>query len=363
MNHKQRTAPRAVAPIAAGTAVLGIAAVANTRAARRAEARTPPIGRMLTIDGVRVHVFERGEGPPIVLLHGNGAMAQDWLISTVVDRLAERHRVVIVERPGFGHTERPRDRVWTPAAQAALVRATLDELGTGPATIVGHSWGTLVALAHALEYPRATAALGLLSGYYFPTARLDVVGMSLSAVPGIGDVLRYTINPLIGRLITPAVFKKIFAPSPVTPAFRQRFPRDLALRPSQLRAASADTALMVPGAAQLSPRYGELTMPMLIAAGDGDRIARYEHHAQRLAESFPDAELLRLRGAGHMIHHIAPKAVAEAIMRLASKTDEHLAGVRAGRSNAADTPARCGQGGAHDAGAGETSAKLRATAI
>ena len=319
MNRTQRTAPGAAAPIAVGVATLAAAALVNAGAARRAEARMPPIGQLLTIDGVGVHVAERGDGPPVVLLHGNGAMVQDWLISGVADRLAERHRVILIDRPGFGHSERPRDRVWTPAAQATLLRTTLDELGVGPATIVGHSWGTLVALAHALDYPAHTAALGLLSGYYFPTKRVDVVGMSVSAIPGLGDALRYTINPVIGRLITPLVFKKIFAPSDVTRAFREEFPIAMALRPSQLRASSADTALMIPGAAALSPRYGELAMPILIAAGDGDKIARFDHHAERLSGVLPAAEFLRLDGAGHMIHHIDPEAVASAVLRLAER--------------------------------------------
>jgi pimeloyl-ACP methyl ester carboxylesterase len=58
---------------------------------------------------------------------------------------------------------------------------------------VAHSWGVLVALAHAVDHRADTGALLLLSGYYFPTRRLDVVIASLPAIPVIGDLLRYTI--------------------------------------------------------------------------------------------------------------------------------------------------------------------------
>ncbi len=124
----------------------------------------------------RLHYIDRGTGRPIVLLHGNGTFAQDWLISGVLDQLATDHRVIAFDRPGFGYSERPRSRIWTASAQAALIHKALLKLDIHKPVIVGHSWGTLVALALALDYPLDTAALVLLSGYYFPTVRTDVAG-------------------------------------------------------------------------------------------------------------------------------------------------------------------------------------------
>lgn len=70
-----RQRPKARAPLVAGAAVLaalaGAAAFNNARA-RRAESETPPAGHFIEIDGVRLHYVERGQGRPIVLLHGNG---------------------------------------------------------------------------------------------------------------------------------------------------------------------------------------------------------------------------------------------------------------------------------------------------
>lgn len=306
------------AALVAGLGTLAVAAIANALAARRAERATPPVGRIIEAGGAKVHVVERGEGPPVVLLHGNGAMAQDWLLSGVVDRLAAAHRVVIVERPGFGHSSRPRRTLWTPRRQAGLLADVLARLGVARATIVGHSLGAIVAKAFALDHPGATAALGLLSGYHYPEPRFDVVAFSASAVPGAGDILRYTINPPIGRLIAPTVYKKIFAPAEVTPAFAAGFPLGLAIRPSQLRASSEDTAFMTPSAAALAPRHGELKMPVLIAHGDGDKLIGL-HHATRLHAEIAGSDLMVLPGAGHMIHHIAPTRVADAIAELAAR--------------------------------------------
>jgi mandelate racemase len=61
--------------------------------------------------------------------------------------------------------------------------------------VVGHSWGTLVALPLALDHPEAVSGLVLLSGYYHPTLRADVPLFSIPAIPFIGDLIRYTVGP------------------------------------------------------------------------------------------------------------------------------------------------------------------------
>src|SRR5215203_5762483 len=91
-------------------------AVRETRKAVRAlegEQTPHPPGRFVEVDGLRVHYFVKGKGRPVVLIHGNGTMAEDFVICGLVDQLAKRYRVIAVDRPGFGHTERPRHRVWT----------------------------------------------------------------------------------------------------------------------------------------------------------------------------------------------------------------------------------------------------------
>lgn len=232
-----------------GAAVLAAAALTNYALARRAERRNPAEGKCITVDGVRLHYIERGTGPVIVLLHGNGTMARDFVLSGVFDLLAKDHRVIAFDRPGFGFSERPRGRIWTAEAQAALLHQALLGLDVRRPVVVGHSWGTLVALALALSDQTGTAGLVVLSGYYFPSARADVALASWPAVPVLGDILRYTISPLLGRLMAPVVYRKLFAPSPVSRRFANEFPLELAVRPSQIRASAAETALMIPGAA------------------------------------------------------------------------------------------------------------------
>jgi pimeloyl-ACP methyl ester carboxylesterase len=264
---------------AAGAAAL---AVANHLAARRAERRHRPAGKFMVVDGARLHYREWGAGSVIVLLLGNGAMAEDFEISGIADLLAKNHRVIAFDRPGFGFSERPRDRIWTAQAQADLLGAALHRLNVERAVVVGHSWGTLVALTLAFRDQSRVAGLVLMAGYYFPSFRTDVALASWPAVPLLGDVLRYTVSPILGRLTSPSVKRKLFAPAAVSARFDHDFPVDLAVRPSQVRASAAETALMVPTAASLSERYADLTLPVTIIAAKGDHLVDFEHQAVRM---------------------------------------------------------------------------------
>src|SRR3954463_12011724 len=127
------------AKLGLAAAALGAAALFNRKKARDAEAATPPIGKFVEVDGVRLHYVERGDGDPLVMLHGMGAMVQDMLGSGLVDRAAERYRVIAFDRPGYGYSDRPRGQMWTPQAQAALIHAALAKLGVKRPLVLGHS--------------------------------------------------------------------------------------------------------------------------------------------------------------------------------------------------------------------------------
>ena len=199
-------------PVATSIVVaLAASAILNRVLAKKAERRNPPTGRFITVGGVRLHYVERGTGSPLVLLHGNGSMIQDFELSGLIDLAAKKYRVIAFDRPGFGYSDRPRSTVWTPEAQANLINTALKQMGVSQPLVLGHSWGTLVAVALALKYPDNIRALILASGYYYPTVRPDVLVLSPPAMPLMGDVLSHTISPLLGRLLWPLLLRKILA--------------------------------------------------------------------------------------------------------------------------------------------------------
>jgi pimeloyl-ACP methyl ester carboxylesterase len=288
---------------------------------RRAEADTPPRGRFVEVDGVRLHYVERGSGPVLVLLHGNGVLADDFDNSGLLDAAAAHYRVIAFDRPGFGYSERPRSTVWTPPAQARLLHHALQELGVDSAIVLGHSWGTLVALSMALDVPGFVRGLVLLSGYYYPSWRADAPLLSGPAVPLVGDVLRYTVSPLLTRMLWRPLTKAVFSPQPVDPRFH-RTPAWMMLRPKQLRASAAESALMIPATMALAKRYAALRVPTAIVAGTRDRIVDTGHNAERLRERLPGSELHLQPGVGHMTHYAHPEQVLAAIESIAGQAVE-----------------------------------------
>jgi pimeloyl-ACP methyl ester carboxylesterase len=276
-----------------------------------AERKNPPIGTFTECEGVRLHYIHRGDpsAPCVVLFHGNGSMIQDFTSSGLVDRLARRNRVLCFDRPGFGYSRRPRSRIWTASSQAALFVKALNQLGIRNPVVLGHSWGTLVAIAIALRNDYPIRGLVLASGYYFPTWRWDVWMMSGPAIPIFGDLVRYTVAPIISWATLPGLFRKIFAPQPVPQNFKTGFPASLVLRPKQLRAAAEESAMLVPSAAQFQHRYSSIRCPVRIFHGTGDEVSEPEQ-ARRLHSVLSRSDLRLLDGAGHMATYADVAAIA-----------------------------------------------------
>ncbi|WP_293634160.1 alpha/beta hydrolase [Polaromonas sp.] len=295
--------------------VVGAAATAAWVAvrARRAERHNPPAGEFIDIDGVDLHFVARGEGPPVVLIHGNTVTHADFIASGLMDRLARNHRVIAFDRPGFGHSSRPRDRLWTPAAQADLLIAALERLGIERPVVVGHSMGTMVAVAMALDHPESVRRLVLIGGYFYPSLRVDALLTAPVALPVLGDVMRYTVTALSSRLMLRKMAQAMFAPRELPDNFFPIVSREMMLRPVQLRANAEDAAFMVPAAHAMSKRYGELVLPVTLIAGEDDVVVDPQAQSVRLHDELPQSELFLVPGVGHMAHYAALDRVVNAI--------------------------------------------------
>jgi pimeloyl-ACP methyl ester carboxylesterase len=123
------------------------------------DAWLPPGFRIATVatNGTTLSVAVGGTGPTLVLLHGWPQTRRAWRL--VMGRLAEGHTVVVPDLRGAGASERPDDG-YGKTNQARDVRGMLAALDLrGPAVVVGHDIGGMVALAWAAEFPDDVAAL------------------------------------------------------------------------------------------------------------------------------------------------------------------------------------------------------------
>jgi pimeloyl-ACP methyl ester carboxylesterase len=307
----------------ATAAVLGASAWVARRMVKRAQADHPARGSFVLVDDVRLHFTVHGQPrhPPLVLLHGNGGSADEMELSGLVAAAAQRYRVYVFDRPGYGHSERPPHRSFTPNAQAALLLHALRVLEVRQPIVLGHSWGALVALAMALREPGALRSVVLASGYFTPSLRLDTAWLSAPALPVIGTLMRHTLSPVIGRLLWPLMLRRVFAPAPVPERFRRGFPVWLSLRPLTLKASAMESAMLPLQAAWLRPREKDVTVPVVVVAGEKDRLVMTRWQSGRLVGRLPDATLKTVPGAGHMVHHTATAHVLAAIDEAAARAE------------------------------------------
>ena len=166
--------------LALALALLAAATLWRARAHEaRAEARWPPSGRIVAVEGHPVHVREMGAGPPIVLIHGASGNLRDFTFS-LAERLAARYRVIALDRPGLGYTPRLGKGGASITAQAGLLMRAAGKLGAERPILLGHSYGGAVALA--TEWVRFQAGPG-------PALPVGLVG-GLGTVASAAGALR-----------------------------------------------------------------------------------------------------------------------------------------------------------------------------
>lgn len=285
----------------------------------------PPVFRFITVDETRLRYFEKGAGTPVVFLHGNGSMIEDFVSSAIMEHTLPGHRFIAFDRPGFGYSERPRGRIWGPSEQASLLLRASMHLGVERPIVVGHSWGALVALAMALKNPQEVTGLVLLSGYYYPVPRAETAAIPAAAFPFAG-VLQHAVVPFVRRLMAPDTVRRVFAPCTVPERFKSTYPMRLAMRPSQMKAVEEEAAMLPYAAKALCQLYRDVSVPVRLIAGSDDRIVDTDQHSTRLHRELGTSVFHCVHGCGHMVHHAAPEVVAAAIAAVGRGQGREAAG-------------------------------------
>ena len=265
----------------------------------QAERLVPPCGRFITIDGVRLHIRDFGEGPAIIMLHGLAAQLQTFTCE-LTDHLSGRYRLVLVDRPGCGYSE-PAVAGASLKIQAAIVAGLMRELDLGPAIVVGHSLGGAVALALALDYPELVAGLALLAPATRPQDDVPVALRSLAIRSDLARwIFGWTLAVPLGAHYRDNTIRLLFGPDPEAPNFAVGAGAVLAARPLTFRNACRDLVEAGSDLARCAARYGEIKAPVGVLYGCGDRILDPEWHGRGLRKLVPDLHL-EMTDGGHML--------------------------------------------------------------
>src|SRR5579863_5264492 len=261
-------------------AILAAGAVVTFIGARLIARAHPPRGRLIDIGGLRQHVVELGAdaGVPIVLVHGAGCNLEDMRLA-LGERLAGRHRVILVDRAGLGWSERKGRRGSSPAYQAAMLRDVLDRLGVARAVVVGHSWGGALAAAFALDHPQRVAGLVLLAPPLYPFPRSMTWLYALFATPIFGWLYARTLALPLGLPFIGVGLGSAFLPQLPPRGYIKRTAALLLLRPRTFLANARDVADLRALHARQAGRYAALAAPTVIMTGTRDMVVAPRRHA------------------------------------------------------------------------------------
>jgi pimeloyl-ACP methyl ester carboxylesterase len=289
----------AAAPIAAAGP---LARLAIDRFEALTLADVDPPGRRMRIDGVSVRYIDEGHGFPVVLLHGFGGSAFDF--RTLLPALTDRFRVVAVDLPGFGYSDRDVPEISSAAWIETLV-GLLSELHIERAVFVGHSMGGGVVQRFADAHPEKVERLVLVDSVSAAERRRAAsltapVSLIATIVQG-GIALFGGANRLLDRTVAD--------PSRLTPTAREGH-----LEPLRIRGSAAAVRQMLADSAREEPiDLTRLTMPVLLLWGEQDRVVKL-NVAERLLGTLPNARIEVVPDAGHLVLEEQPEAANRIVL-------------------------------------------------
>ncbi|WP_099557519.1 alpha/beta fold hydrolase [Hartmannibacter diazotrophicus] len=283
------------------------------------EADYPPVGAMEEVDGVSLHYVDVGgsttKAPgslPVIVVHGaSGNLLEPFY--SLGKAFDPGQRVVFVDRPGHGWSERGGEASADPERQADLVAGLAGQLGIQKAVFVGHSLGAAVVAALAVRHPDLVAGLVFVAPATHPWPGGVAWYYSVAATPVVGDLFAWSISLPAGEAMMEAAAKSAFAPEAMPEDYLQRTHIRMVLRPSEFLANARDVAHLSENVTRTSKRYHEIKAPTVILTGDHDSVVYPSIHSLGLYRDIAGSRLVVLPGAGHMLHITHPQAVVDAV--------------------------------------------------
>lgn len=267
--------------------------------------------RFVETAGIRWHVQEMGSGPLLLLLHGTGAATHSW--RGLVPLLTPHFRLLAIDLPGHGFTQKPPQKLYTLPGMAAGVCELLRGLGETPEMVAGHSAGAAVMLRMALDCRIAPKGLVSLNGALKPYG---------------GDAARW-LSPVAKVLFLNPLMPRLFAWQAGERRSVERLIRNTGSTPDpegveHYRTLVANSnhvaaALGMMANWDLQPLSRDMAMldvPLLLIAGQNDKAIKAED-AFAVRDMAPKARVEILRGLGHLAHEEAPDQVAALMLAFA----------------------------------------------
>jgi haloalkane dehalogenase len=260
------------------------------------------------LNGTSLHYVDEGDGPPLLLLHGNPTWS--FLYRELIKGLRDRYRCIAPDHPGFGFSRAAGGYGYTPAEHAQVLEQFVLQLGLGGVTMMVQDWGGPIGFAVATRHPERFEAFVIGNTWAWPKS--DFGTQLFSRVLG-GPLGRYLIlkrNFFVERIIPGGVRRRKLS-SEVMDAYRGPFPTPDSrvpahVFPGEILRSRPLLAQIERGLPALRDRSALITWPT-------KDVAFREAERKRWQEVFPNHKTVLLEGAGHYMQEDAPEEIVAAI--------------------------------------------------
>ncbi len=283
------------------------------------ETRHPPVGKFVGEVGERMHFVDvpapGSSKPPVLFVHGASGNLLDQR-NAYLEGMRGEARLIFVDRPGHGYSERGPEANNSPAGQAERFLQLLDELNIEQVVLVGHSLGSASIAAFAVQYPERVKGLVFVAPATHPWPGGVTWYYEVASLPVIGHLFTETIVLPVGRLSLDAGVESVFSPNPVPPGYARDSGAELVMRPAIFRNNARDVAGLLDHVKAFSPRYKEIKKPTVVITGDQDDIVLASIHSVGLENDIEGAELIVQPGVGHKPDYVSTATAIRAIKKV-----------------------------------------------
>jgi len=269
--------------------------------------------RFVSAAGLTWHVQVMGSGPVLLLVHGTGASSHSY--GELAQILSKAFTVVVPDLPGHGFTELPPTPRLSLPAMAGDLAELLRSLKVKPAVVVGHSAGAAILIEMCLDGLIAPESVVSLNGALLPFG--SVAGQFFSPLAKL-----LVLNPFVPRLLAwradnPAAVDRLIR-NTGSSLGSEGVGYYARLFRSESHVAAALGMMSRWDLAAFSKRLGALKVPLVLVVGTQDR-AISPDDAFKVRGRVAKAEVVVMRGLGHLAHEERPEEIAEIVVRVAHR--------------------------------------------
>lgn len=273
-------------------------AVAESETAQAEPAQAEPV-----YENIKIHYMEEGTGEPLILIHSIGQSIYTW--RSIFYRLSDYYRVIAIDLPGFGYSDRPRQFNYTVSDQTEAISLFMDALGIKSAHFIGFSMGAGYVLDFIRKYKQRVGRVIICSPGGVTPEMPTIIRMMNSSLFGMLACRLYGIS-IVEKLLQECFFDL----TNINPELVQEYYRPIS-DPNARRAIRY--SLLGFDENEIISNLRDINANVLMIYGAEDKW-HPSHIGELYHAALRNAQLAIVRNAGHMMHEEKPDRLVDAVL-------------------------------------------------